>query len=665
MSFASVLIANRGEIACRLISACKGLGLRTVAVYSDVDRTAPHVLAADCAVHIGAPEAAHSYLNSAKIIAAAKKAGAEAIHPGYGFLAENAEFAQACADEGLVFVGPSPKNIRLMGSKIAAKAAAVAANVPVVPGYYGGNQSDDLLLAEAQKIGTPLLIKASAGGGGRGMRQVHDLADFVVELTSARAEAKAAFGDVRVLLERYVSTARHIEVQILADRMGNVRHLFERDCSLQRNHQKVIEEAPAPNLAPEIRANLLESAVRLTAGIGYDSVGTVEYLFDAATGAYYFLEMNTRLQVEHPVTEAVTGIDIAQWQLRIAGGETLPFSQGDITCTGCSIEARIAAEDPANGYRPEVGLITGYIEPDMPGLRIDSGVRVGSIVSHYYDSMLAKMISFAPDRSAAIRLLDRGLEKFYIVGLGSNIAFLRDLLEMPEFVTGTHNTAALEITYSEGWNAPITVPQQLVEAVLSRFLAQLGSPGPNPWMALGAWRITEPSGRRGAAIYRLGDSEARIEGRAGTYTITLPETVTFEVNNVSLTGGTLSYEIDGLRHSIRVHIDGSTVTLHGESGQIVLDVLTSNGVLQVSNEAGGISGNQVLAPMPGLVTEVLSNIDDRVNAGDPVAVIEAMKLLQTLTAPCDGVVSQINFIAGESVGLGAVLIEIKPNEFED
>ena len=665
MNFTSVLIANRGEIACRLIDACKALGLRTVAVYSNADRVAPHVLAADSAVHIGESEAAQSYLNGAKIIAAAKRTGAEAIHPGYGFLAENPEFAQACSDAGLVFVGPSPKNIRLMGSKIAAKAAAVAVNVPVVPGYYGESQSEDLLLAEAQKIGTPLLIKASAGGGGCGMRQVHDLAYFTTELTSARTEAEAAFGDGRVLLETYVGNARHIEVQILADSMGNVLHLFERDCSLQRNHQKVIEEAPAPNLTPEVRADLLESAVRLSAGIGYDSAGTIEYLFNTATGDYYFLEMNTRLQVEHPVTEAVTGIDIAQWQLRVARGEALPFTQDDIKCNGWSIEARIAAEDPANGYRPEIGLITGYTEPDMPGLRVDSGVCAGNTVSHYYDSMLAKLISFAPDRVSAIRLLDRGLERFHITGPGSNIAFSRDLLEIPEFVAVTHNTAALRTTFPDGWSAPSTTPQQLAEAVLGRFLAQASSPSPNPWMALGGWRITEPSGRRGAAIYHVANSDARIEGSAGAYTITLPQQTPFEVRNAALTGGTLCYENDGLRHTTRVRIDRNTVTLHGKNGQIALDVLARDAILQEANDTGGGPGNQVLAPMPSQVSEILSNIGDRVNSGDPVIVIEAMKLLQTLTAPCDGTINQINFVAGESVDSGTVLVEIKPNHPEE
>ena len=661
MNLSTVLIANRGELALRLIHACQGLGLRAVAVYSDADRDAPHVMQADSAVHIGPSEAAQSYLDGAKIIAAANRVGAGAIHPGYGFLAENAEFAQACGDAGLTFVGPSPENIRLMGSKISAKAAAVAASVPVVPGYYGDDQSDDLLLAEAHKIGTPLLIKASAGGGGRGMRQVHDLASFATELTSARAEAEAAFGDGQVLLERYVGTARHIEVQILADTHGNVLHLFERDCSLQRNHQKVIEEAPAPNLDAGIRAQLLESAVRLTAGIGYDSAGTIEYLLDAAAGKYYFLEMNTRLQVEHPVTEAVTGIDIAQWQIRAAGGEVLAFSQDDISCTGWSIEARIAAEDPANGYRPEIGKITGYSAPKADGLRVDSGVRQGSTVSHYYDSMLAKLIAHAPDRASAIRLLDRGLEYFHIAGPGTNIAFLRDLLELPDFVEGSHSTAAIRQAYPDGWTAPTPTPQQQAEAVLARLLATKPT-GSDPWSTLGAWRITEAAGRFGAAHYLLGDVHAQIDGRGGQYNVTLPDNPPFVMGNASLIDGTLCYEIDGIRHRADVQIDGDTVTLLG--ARLAIAVQTRDGFLQSGNDAALGSGNQVTAPMPGQVSEVIAKVGDTVTAGQSVVVIEAMKLLQTLPAPCAGTVSKINFSAGENVDSGAVLVVIKPNKTE-
>lgn len=662
MKFSSVLIANRGEIAVRLVRACQGLGLRAIAVYSDADRDAPHVIAADAAVHIGPAEAARSYLDGARIIAAAKQAGAQAIHPGYGFLAENAGFAQACADAGLVFVGPSPENIALMGSKIAAKAAAAAANVRVVPGYYGDDQSDAHLLAEAHIVGVPLLIKASAGGGGRGMRQVHDLAEFTAELTAARAEAVAAFGDGQVLLERYIGAARHIEVQILADQQGNVRHLFERDCSLQRNHQKVIEEAPAPRLAADIRASLLDSAVRLTKGIGYDSAGTVEFLLDADTGEYYFLEMNTRLQVEHPVTEAVTGIDIAAWQLRAAGGEALPFAQDDITCTGWAIEARIAAEDPANNYRPEIGKITSYAAPDMPGLRVDSGVCAGSTVSHYYDSMLAKLISSAPDRASAIRLLEQGLAKYRITGPGTNIAFLRDLLALPDFVAGTHGTASLGAAYRDGWRAPMPGPHQQAEAVLTRFLAQNDGGGSDPWTALEAWRVTELSGRRGAAFYRIDGNNARVEGRDGRHIVTLPDLAPIEMDNAALRDDTLSYETGGMRRSVRTDIDGDAVTLDGETGRATFNVLDSDGIIQAAGESALDGGNLVSAPMPGLVSDVLVRPGDAVTAGQPVLVIDAMKLLQTLTAPCAGVIVQINYAAGESVDMDAVLITIDPEE---
>lgn len=663
MSFDTVLIANRGEIACRLIAACKGLGLRSVAIYSDADRTAPHVAAADCAVYIGPSEAAQSYLNGAKIIAAAQQAGAGAIHPGYGFLAENAAFAQACADAGLVFVGPSPQNIDLMGSKIAAKAAAVAADVPVVPGYYGADQSESVLLAEARKIGTPLLIKASAGGGGRGMRLVTDLSHFAAELAAARAEAEAAFGDGKVLLERYVGTARHIEVQILADRHGTVRHLFERDCSVQRNHQKLIEEAPAPNLVPEIRAALLDSAVRLSARIGYDSAGTIEYLFDAESGDFYFLEMNTRLQVEHPVTEAVTGIDIAQWQLRIANGERLPFAQSDIPCNGWAIEARIAAEDPSQGYRPEIGQITAYNTPELPGLRIDSGVAMGSMVSHFYDSMLAKLIANAPDRSAAIRLLDRGLQGFHIAGLGTNIAFLRDLLALPDFANATHGTATLADTYPNGWQAATPTSQQRAEAVLARFLNDTKPVDQNPWTALGAWRITEPAGRLGAAIYRLETGDIHIAGRAGRYEITQPDHPVITVEHANFAENTLCYESSNLRHTVTASVTGSAVTLLGQGGRQVFAVLTQAEINAQSGAQKNV-GNQVLAPMPGRLSEMLVQIGDPITAGAPVAVIEAMKLMQTLTAPCSGTVSHIHFDAGDSLNAGAVLVKIDPKAEE-
>lgn len=662
MKITTVLVANRGEIALRIIRACHKTGLRAVAVYSDADRNAPYVAAADIAVHIGAPEAAKSYLDGAKIIEAAKRTGADAVHPGYGFLAENATFAAECRDAGLIFVGPSPENIQLMGSKIAAKAAAVAAKVPVVPGYYGDDQSYTVLTREAAAVGTPLLIKASAGGGGRGMRLVHDLADFAAELDSARREAVSAFGDDKVLLERYVGNARHIEVQILADGAGNVRHLFERDCSLQRNHQKVIEEAPAPNLATDVRESLLASAVRLTEDIAYDSAGTIEYLLDDDTGAYYFLEMNTRLQVEHPVTEAVTGIDIVEWQLRAAGGEALPFAQSDIMCTGWSIEARVAAEDPANGYAPEIGIINGYVEPTIEGVRIDSGVQAGSEISHYYDSMLAKVISVGRDRASAIRTLKRGLDGMEITGIGTNIGFLNDLLGTVEFTNGAHTTASIGSLYPDGWQPPQITLRQQVEAVLAMLLyGQKGTPQ-SPWSALGSWRVTEASGRRGAAIFHLGDMQVSISGRLGEYIIEIPELPAIEVKNATFDDAALRYESDGIRRNLSARINGTTVTLHDETGRYVIDVLTGVEAMQNRTGAHAGEGNTVLAPMPGLVSEVLVAIGDRVHAGQSVVIIEAMKLLQTLPAPCDGIVTELKCVAGESVDSGAILTTIEPEE---
>ena len=662
MKITTVLVANRGEIALRIIRACHKTELRAIAVYSDADRNAPYVAAADVAVHIGASEAAKSYLDGDKIIEAAKRTGADAVHPGYGFLAENATFAAACRNAGLVFVGPSPESIELMGSKIAAKAAAVAANVPVVPGYYGNDQSDEVLAREAAIISTPLLIKASAGGGGRGMRLVHDLVNFANELDSARREAVSAFGDDKVLLERYVGNARHIEVQILADGAGNVRHLFERDCSLQRNHQKVIEEAPAPNLAAHVRKKLLDSAVRLTESIAYDSAGTVEYLLDDDTGAFYFLEMNTRLQVEHPVTEAVTGIDIVEWQLRVAGGETLPFAQSDITCTGWSIEARIAAEDPANGYAPETGIINGYVEPTIDDVRIDSGVHVGGQISHYYDSMLAKVISAGRDRATAIRKLKRGLDGMEINGVGTNIGFLSDLLGTVEFTMGTHTTASIGSLYPDGWQPPQITPRHQGEAVLAMLLHDNKDTNQSPWSTLGSWRITEASGRRGAAVFHLDDMQVSISGRLGEYVVEIPEHPAFTTKNATLDGAGLQYEIDGIRRNLTAIISGTTVTLHDETGRYMVDVLTGVEAMQNRTAVHAGEGNTVFAPMPGLVSEVLVAVGDKVHAGQSVVVIEAMKLLQTLPAPCAGIIAKISYVAGESVDSGAILTTIEPEE---
>ena len=665
MNITRVLIANRGEIARRIIKACHKLGLGSVAVYSDADREAPFVGEADIAVHIGPSNASESYLDGAKLIEAAKRTGADAIHPGYGFLAENAEFAEQCNKADLEFVGPSPNNIRLMGSKIAAKGAAVAAKVPVVPGYYGNDQSSEVLQREAARIGTPLLIKASAGGGGRGMRQVHDLANFATELKAAKTEAKSTFGNDQVLLERYIGTARHIEVQILADRAGNVVHLFERDCSLQRNHQKVIEEAPAPDLATDIRDKLLDCAVNLAHDIHYDSAGTCEFMLDSRTGEFYFLEMNTRLQVEHPVSEIITGIDIVEWQLRIAGGEVLPFNQNDIHCTGWAIEVRLAAENPAQNYAPETGLVKGYFEPQINHLRIDSGIWKGSRISHYYDSLLAKVIGSGPDRTTAIRVLKRGLDEMTVAGIGTNQNFLGNLLHSAPFAAGTHHTATIEDLYPNGWQAPSPTPLNQAQGVLVRQLqceqinnAQTAT---NPWSSLGSWRVTEPSGRSGAAIYLVGDTTFRVSGRKGSYLVEFGENEKIGFTNAGLENSRLSYEYDGVRQHLIVHANQTRIALKSPNGVVFVDVLAVDD-LAANNTASSGEGNMVVASMPGQIVETLVKPGDEVEEGQSIVVLEAMKLMQQLPAPCGGVVSKLNCRPGETVQSGAVLAVIEPKE---
>ncbi|MCP5367506.1 MAG: biotin/lipoyl-binding protein [Hyphomicrobiales bacterium] len=671
MNIAKVLVANRGEIAVRIIRACHHLGLGSVAVYSDADRGAPHVGMADEAFHIGPSEARMSYLDGARIIDAARRAGADAVHPGYGFLAENAEFARACADAGLAFVGPAPEVIARMGSKIAAKAAAVAAGLPVVPGYAGDGQDDARLAAEAARLGPPLLIKASAGGGGRGMRRVLDLAQFPTELAAARREAEAAFGDGAVLLERLIETSRHVEVQVLGDRHGRVLHLFERDCSLQRLHQKVIEEAPAPNLEDATRRAMTDGAVTLARDIGYDNAGTVEYILDTRTGEFFFLEMNTRLQVEHPVTEMVTGLDLVEWQLRVAGGEALPFTQADIRCDGWAVEARVAAEDPADGYRPRTGTVTAYREPVQGAVRVDSGLRAGSVVGPHYDSMLAKVIAHGRDRLSAVRSLRRALAQVRIQGVGTNTAFLCDLLDDDLFRRGRHHTGLLAARWPDGWTATELTDRHRAEAVVAMHLSRTGGAG-SPWTALGAWRATEAAGRPGAATYhvRAGDvpaAAARIAGRGGAFAVALDggTAVGFtdaRLADARLADGSLDYELDGRRHSVFAEVRGSQVTLHTAGGALVLDVLLIEQALLAAPRAATGGAGDVTAPMPGKVAQVLVAAGQAVTAGQPVAVIEAMKLLQTLAAPRDGVVGAVRCAPGEAVEGGAVLVAIDAPE---
>jgi len=663
MAVTSILIANRGEVAVRLIRACHDEGLDAVAVYSDVDRDAPHVRVADKAIHIGPAEAAASYLNGEALIKAAQTTGADAIHPGYGFLAENADFAQACIDAGLTFVGPKPTIIRQMGSKIAAKAAAEAAGIPVIPGYHVDGTTDAELTAAAGRIGAPLLIKASAGGGGRGMRQIDDLEDFADQLILARQEAGAAFGDDAVLLEHYVPQARHVEVQILGDGRNNTVHLFERDCSIQRHHQKVIEEAPAPNLPDIVRTAMLDAAVKLAHAIGYDSAGTVEFIYDAATEEFYFLEMNTRLQVEHPVTEMVTGIDIVGWQLRIAGGAALTLAQSDIRCDGWAMEARLAAEDPAANFRPKTGEITDLAFPAGDSLRVDSGIATGVTVGHYYDSMLAKVIAFGRDRATARRRLWRALDETRLGGVDCNLGFLCSLLDLPAFLSGTHHTGLLKDTWPEGWRCPPLTDDDRASAVVAALLAARdGDPADaSPWQSLGAWRITTQLGRPGTTTRYLRDDSgaltaATVADDGAQITVRLNDTYTQVFDAADWSDGVLEHTHAGQTETRTIWVRNGSVTLWRGGNMHRIEVLAPEDALLGAPVETASDDVAVTAPMPGLVTDVRVRPGDTVTAGDTVLVLEAMKLLQDLKSPRDATVLEVRHRAGDTVDGGAILV---------
>lgn len=488
-----LLIANRGEIAARIIKTCRAMGIETVAVYSEADRESPHVAMANTAVCLGPGPASESYLRADAVLEAAKTHGADAVHPGYGFLSENASFSDACAEVGITFVGPSGAVILALGDKIGAKRTMAAAGVPVVPGYNGDDQTDDVLKAEAEKMGFPLLIKASAGGGGRGMRRVDHLESFTAALTEARAEALAAFGDARVLLEKYVQRPRHVEVQLFGDSHGNVVHLFERECSIQRRHQKILEESPAPGLSEDLRSQLHAAAVLAGQTVGYVGAGTVEFLVEGES--FYFLEVNTRLQVEHPVTEAVTGLDLVRWQLLVAQGEPLPLMQNQLTSRGHAIEARVYAEDPAGGlFLPSLGTLLRWSEPSGPGIRIDSGFTQGMTVPPFYDPMLAKVIVSAEDRPTALARLDQALREFVLLGVGNNLAFLQEILQHHSFQSGDTHTGFL-VEHFPQWQPDKAVPVEVLLASACLTAKAPSPPGkaraataPSPWTIASKFR---------------------------------------------------------------------------------------------------------------------------------------------------------------------------------
>jgi 3-methylcrotonyl-CoA carboxylase alpha subunit len=638
--FATLLVANRGEIACRIIATARRLGIRTIAVYSDADARAQHVRCADAAVRLGPAPAVASYLDIGAVIAAARASGAEAIHPGYGFLSENAEFAAACAAAGIVFVGPTPAAIRAMGSKSEAKDLVAAAGTPVVPGYQGVDQSDARLAAEADALGYPLLIKASAGGGGKGMRLVGAPAEFASALAGARREARAAFGDDRVLLERYLVEPRHIEVQVLADGTGHTLHLFERDCSIQRRHQKVIEEAPGPSVSPELRTLLGEAAVQAAKAIGYLGAGTVEFI--TADDAFYFMEMNTRLQVEHPVTEAITGLDLVEWQLRIAAGERLTLRQEDVRCRGHAIEARVYAENPRRQFLPSTGRLLYVGFPS--GVRVDSGVATGDEVTVHYDPMLAKVIAYAPDRAQALTALDAALGDTEIVGVEHNIAFLRRVLAHPDFASGHYSTRLID-------RAGETLLPRLddVGPALAALALQRQRTDGGPWGRTDGFRVNGCAGfaltlRFDATVVsvRLEEGKVAVDGRE------------YPLEDVVWDGDCMRARLDGRLLRARVLIADDTIHV-ARDGSAERWLLPDHAFETLSPAA---LSDRVTSPMPGQVIAVSVAVGDRVAEGAALLVVEAMKMEHTLRAPRAGRIAALACAVGSRVEEGVELVTL-------
>ncbi|HWZ40596.1 MAG TPA: biotin carboxylase N-terminal domain-containing protein [Bradyrhizobium sp.] len=663
----SVLIANRGEIALRVMRTCARLGIRTIAVYSDADAEAPHVKAADEAIRIGPPPARASYLDIEAILAAAKQAGADAIHPCYGFLSENAAFVKRCETAGLIFVGPSAKAVEQMGSKIESKRIAEAAGVPTVPGYHGGDQSETTLAREAGRIGFPVLIKASAGGGGRGMRRVDDARDFKAALAAAKAEAEAAFGDDSVLLEKLILNPRHLEVQLAGDRTGNLVHLFERDCSVQRTNQKLLEEAPAPNLPDSVRAKLFDAALKLGRTIRYDSAGTVEFIMDHDSDTPYFLEMNTRLQVEHPVTEFITGVDLVEWQLLAAAGEKLPLMQEQIRARGHAIEARITAERADLAFQPATGRLSAL---DVPhAVRFDSGVEAGSQVSLYYDSMLAKLIAHGTDRAAALSRLTRGLSELTLLGVPTIQPFLRDASRHPLFTDGNATTRFIETAFPGGWKPNVEELRSL-RAAACVVWAELDNAEPaaqwiNPWNRRSAVRVTSAV-RPAKASLHLADEY----GQADAEVLVGRDGITVELENASVSLGRPVIENGAIKlaspsgHPFIARRDGDIVSITREGLSLSATIRLR---IEMPREHGSLekSGNLIEAPLHGVVSQLHVALGDTVEKGAPVLQMEAMKLIHTLRAHVAGRVGRIRCNAGDTVPAGAILIEITPSEVEE
>ena len=673
--FDKILIANRGEIACRVIRTARRLGIRTVAVYSDADADAQHVRLADEAVHIGGARPQESYLRGEAIIAVAREAGAQAIHPGYGFLSENADFADAVEAAGIVFIGPKAASMRRMGSKAGAKELMHAAGVPVVPGYTGEDQTPELLQREADAIGYPLMIKAAHGGGGKGMRIVRTSAEFLPNLESCQREAAGAFGRDRVLLERYVERPRHIEIQVFGDSHGNAIHLNERECSAQRRYQKVLEESPSPFLTPELREAMGAAAVLAARAIDYVNAGTVEFIVgqqaDGKPGGFYFMEINTRLQVEHPVTECVTGLDLVEWQLRVAAGEPLPLAQDAIAQSGHAIEVRLYAEDPDAGFLPGSGRLERLRLPSPDAhVRIDSGVVEGDTVTIFYDPMIAKLIVHDADRPRALARLREALAQCDIVGPKSNIEFLERLVRHPVVVEATIDTGYLDRHLDEFLPAPNTDPDLLLAATVARLIAQerdaiaraAGSHDPHsPWAIADGWRLGH-GGRRSLAFLHRGERlELHAHGSGGDYRIDRAG-ASHAVDGARLADQDLSLRIDGRGRRFRIldertHDEGGQLIAHDGERRLRLEPVA---MYRHDRVAGAGGGDRVQAPMPGRVVVVKAAAGDAVAAGQELMVIEAMKMELSLKAPRAGTVADVRAVAGDFVEADAVLVTLDP-----
>ncbi|ODS62592.1 MAG: 3-methylcrotonyl-CoA carboxylase [Acidovorax sp. SCN 65-108] len=668
--FNKILIANRGEIACRVAATAKRLGVKTVAVYSDADANAKHVAVCDEAVHIGGSAPKDSYLRWERIIDAAKATGAQAIHPGYGFLSENEDFAQACAAAGLVFIGPPASAIKDMGLKAESKQLMEKAGVPLVPGYHGADQDPALLQREADRIGYPVLIKASAGGGGKGMRAVDKSEDFAAALESCKREAINSFGDDAVLVEKYVQRPRHIEIQVFGDTHGNCVYLFERDCSVQRRHQKVLEEAPAPGMTPELRAQMGEAAVAAAKAVNYVGAGTVEFIVEQPGGyerpdqmKFYFMEMNTRLQVEHPVTEAITGLDLVEWQLRVASGEPLPLQQQDLRITGHAIEARICAENPDNNFLPATGALNVYALPDCVtfergAVRVDSGVRQGDAISPFYDSMVAKLIVHGDTREQALARLDEALAQTHIVGLATNVQFLRRVARTEAFATAQLDTALIPREQAVLFHQePVGLPLAAAAAVAQTLLKERASEGADPFSRRDGFHTHGVVQRRfefefdgehakalltyergGSLHLAVGDGETAVAG---------PLVFAAQADGIEL-------QFAGQRTRAAVYAQGEVDHVFTPLGATQI---TAVDLLAHAGEAAA-EGGRLTAPMPGKVVSFAVKAGDAVTKGQPLAVMEAMKMEHTIAAPADGVVQELLYAPGDQVTEGAELLKL-------